>query len=74
MSSNADHQPAILVHANWRITEAGILEGAMTDEDAARVSALMRDCHLERVATGHGFHVEKPAAFVDLMQRLAART
>jgi pimeloyl-ACP methyl ester carboxylesterase len=68
------HQPAILVHANWRITEAGILEGAMTDEDAARASALMRDCNLERVATGHGFHVEKPAAFVDLMQRLAART
>lgn len=28
-------QPTILIHANWRMSEAGILEGEMTEEDAA---------------------------------------
>ncbi|WOP19348.1 alpha/beta hydrolase [Raineyella sp. LH-20] len=64
------HQPTILVHANWRITDAGILEGAMTDDDAARACGLLTDCRIVRVDTGHGFHVEDPGRFVELMGEL----
>lgn len=61
---------SILVHADWRITDTGILQGAMTDDDAERARALMADCSLERVHTGHGFHVEAPDRFVELVHRL----
>lgn len=67
-------QPSILVHANWRITDDGILEGAMTDDDAARACELMADCTLERVDTGHGFHVEDPRHFVALIGEINDRT
>lgn len=66
-------QPSILVHANWRITDAGILEGAMTDDDAARACDLMTDCIIERVDTGHGFHFEKPADFAALFHQIHKR-
>lgn len=62
--------PSILVHADWQITDTGILQGAMTDDDAARACALMADCRLERVRTGHGFHVEAPDRFAELVYRL----
>lgn len=67
-------QPSILVHANWRITDAGILEGAMTDEDATRACELMTDCRIERVDTGHGFHFEAPDHFADLIRQIRDRT
>lgn len=66
-------QPSILIHANWRITDAGILEGAMTDDDALRACDLMNACTIERVDTGHGFHFEKPAAFVALFKQIQER-
>lgn len=65
--------PATLVHANWRVAGHGILEGAMTADDAARARATIRDCRLERVDTGHGFHAEKPRLFVDLTRQLRDR-
>ncbi len=66
-------QPTVLVHANWRVTDAGILEGAMTDDDAARACGLIASCTLERVDTGHGFHFEKPHDFVVLIRHVQAR-
>lgn len=65
--------PAILVHADWRVTDAGILEGAMTDDDASAACAALHDCQLERVHTGHGFHDEDPKLFISLIHRLADR-
>lgn len=62
--------PSILVHANWKITDAGVLEGAMTNEDAARACAALHDCRIERVDTGHSFHDENPRLFVELTRRL----
>ena len=63
-------QPSILIHTNWRITEQGILEGAMTDDDAKTTCDLMEDCQIERVSTGHGFHSEDPKKFVELANSL----
>ena len=65
--------PATLVHADWRVTDAGILEGAMTDDDAERARAALRDVVFERVHTGHGFHFEAPRDFVASIDRLRAR-
>ncbi len=45
-------QPTILVHANWRLNDKGILEGAMTDDDARLAHGLVGDCRFERVNTG----------------------
>lgn len=61
-------QPATLVHANWRTTEDGVLEGAMTDADAQRAAEALPAGHMVRVSTGHGFHIEDPTLFVDLLR------
>jgi pimeloyl-ACP methyl ester carboxylesterase len=62
--------PSILVHANWKITDTGILEGAMTDDDASRACAALPRCRIERVDTGHSFHDENPGLFIDLVRQL----
>ena len=64
-------QPSILIHANWRMTEAGVLEGAMKGDDATKACDLMQHCRIERVKTGHNFHFEDPKKFVELMRSLA---
>ncbi|WP_300266644.1 alpha/beta hydrolase [Microbacterium sp.] len=64
--------PTILIHANWRITDDGVLEGAMTDDDAARALADLPDARLERVDTGHGFHIARPRHFIRLIDEIAA--
>ncbi|WP_191089739.1 alpha/beta fold hydrolase [Nesterenkonia ebinurensis] len=66
-------QPATVVHANWRLTGAGILEGAMTNDDATRANDLITNSTLERVHTGHGFHFEKPREYSRLLTDLATR-
>ena len=66
--------PTTLVHARWRVTDEGILEGAMTDQDAARARAALADCQLRRVDTGHGFHDEDPPLFVALLHALVDRS
>jgi pimeloyl-ACP methyl ester carboxylesterase len=66
-------QPTTLVHANWRVTGDGILEGAMTDDDATRARELLSAGRYERVKTGHGFHFEDPRAFVALLNQLRTR-
>lgn len=65
--------PSTLVHANWKVTEAGILEGAMTDDDAARARDALTDSRLERVDTGHSFHDGNPGLFVELTRELRSR-
>ena len=62
--------PTILVHANWKITDAAILEGTMTEDDASRACAALQDCRIERVDTGHSFHDENPRLFVELIRQL----
>ncbi|MGW9112355.1 alpha/beta fold hydrolase [Microbacterium sp. NPDC055683] len=63
-------RPALLVHANWRVTADGILEGAMTDDDAARAGAALRHGRVVRVDTGHTVHDEDPRSFAALIRSL----
>lgn len=60
---SAISRPTLLLHCDWQ-TRDGILLGAMDDADAARAELLIPDVRAERVAAGHGFHVERPREFV----------
>ena len=62
--------PTVLIHANWKYGEDGILQGAMDDRDAARALACLREGTLVRVDSGHGVHFEKPREFVRIVSAL----
>ncbi|MBB4822952.1 pimeloyl-ACP methyl ester carboxylesterase [Sporosarcina luteola] len=58
--------PTILIHANW-MEDEGVLNGAMTDEDANRVVESLAEGKLVKVDSGHGFHFEKPKQFNEII-------
>jgi len=78
---NFDHEatlraldvPAVLIHANWKYDDDGILMAAMDDEDARRARELMSDVEFIRVDSGHGFHWEKPGEFAQILYDLKER-
>jgi pimeloyl-ACP methyl ester carboxylesterase len=59
--------PSVLIHTNWRYDDDGILQAAMDGEDAARARVLLQDVEFYKVDSGHGFHFEKPRAFVQIL-------
>lgn len=67
-------QPSILVHTKVRLTDDGILQAAMSNEEADRASALLPDGEQVRTKTGHGFHDEDPGHYVRLVDRLRKRS
>ena len=60
--------PMLLLHAHWFVSEKHGLVGAMTDNDVDRVRSLVQDFRVERIASGHIVHQEKPRVFVSLMK------
>jgi len=61
--------PTVLIHANWRLDEAGTtLLGAMDDRDAARARNLIDGVDFRRVDAGHAVHFEKPRIFIDIVR------
>lgn len=65
--------PTTLVHTKVQVGKDGILRGAMSEEEADRAFALLRDGRFHRSDTGHGFHDEAPADYVRLVDELATR-
>lgn len=65
--------PAVLIHTNWSHDEDGILMAAMDEQDAAKARALIPDVQFYKVASGHGFHFEKPAEFIQILVDFKAR-
>ncbi|MCO1657236.1 alpha/beta fold hydrolase [Pseudonocardia humida] len=59
--------PVVLVHASWSYDANGVLLAAMDADDARRARSLLRDVEFHEVDTGHGFHVEDPERFLDLV-------
>ena len=59
--------PAVLIHANWRYDDHGILLAAMDADDAERARSLLRDVTFHRADSGHGFHFEKPNEFIRIV-------
>ncbi|MCV2393738.1 alpha/beta hydrolase [Actinotalea sp. M2MS4P-6] len=56
--------PTLLLHADFSWTEDGILDGAMSQEDADRAMSLLSDGTYLRVDSSHVIHLEEPEEFV----------
>lgn len=65
--------PAVLIHTKWFIDENGILNGAMSGDDAERANSLMADSDLVFIDSGHDSHFEKPEAFLATVTQLAQK-
>ncbi|MGW7536116.1 alpha/beta fold hydrolase [Amycolatopsis sp. NPDC054798] len=65
--------PAILIHANWKYGDDGVLQGAIDADDARRIASLISDVQLVRVDSGHNVHGEKPARFTEIVRSATAR-
>lgn len=61
-------KPTLLMHADWTIQEDGVLNGAMTQEDADRVMSLLQNGSYVRVAAGHVVNLEAPQEFVRILK------
>ena len=59
--------PAVLIHTNWSYNADGILMAAMDDKDAERARSLINGVQFFKVDSGHGFHFEKPAEFIQIL-------
>lgn len=66
--------PAVYLKAKTNYGEDGVLYAANSDEDAARVQELVANCETVVVESGHDVHYEKPQAFIDAVDAVAART
>ena len=56
--------PTLLLHANYSWTADGLLDGAMTQEDADLAMSLLSDGTYQKVDSGHVIHLENPDEFV----------
>lgn len=54
----------LLMKANTKIGDDGIIMGAMTDEDLQHVTNLIKNIRVEYFNCGHGIHNEKKKEFV----------
>jgi pimeloyl-ACP methyl ester carboxylesterase len=60
--------PALLVQAQFTVRPDGILNGAMTQEDADRAMSLLPNGTYRRVDATHVVHLAAPELYVDLLQ------
>lgn len=66
--------PTTVIHANWKYSSNGVLQGAIDDNDAARIASLIDDVELVEVDCGHNVHGERPEQFADLVRSTNDRT
>jgi pimeloyl-ACP methyl ester carboxylesterase len=60
--------PALLVQADFTFLPDGTLNGAMTQEDADRATALLSNGRYRRVDATHVVHLAAPELFVELLE------
>jgi pimeloyl-ACP methyl ester carboxylesterase len=60
--------PVLLLHANFEVTEDGMLNGALSQEEADRIVALAPGAKYQRVDAGHVIHLEKPDEFAEILE------
>lgn len=60
--------PTLLVHANFEIKDDGILNGAMTQEQADRVVSLVPNCEYRSVNASHVVNLEEPDQFIQIIE------
>lgn len=59
--------PVLLLQADYEVRADGVLDGAMTREDAERATALLRDGTYRRVQAGHVVHLDDPEGFTGIL-------
>lgn len=63
--------PALLVHADFKVTDDGVLDGAMTQDDADRAVQLLPRGTYRRVEATHVVHLAAPELFVQVLEGFA---
>ncbi|GAA2554310.1 alpha/beta hydrolase [Winogradskya consettensis] len=59
--------PVLLLQANFEVRPDGILDGAMSQEEASRAASLLRNGTYRRVDATHVVHLDEPAEFTELL-------
>jgi pimeloyl-ACP methyl ester carboxylesterase len=59
--------PALLLHANYSWSRDGILDGAMSQDDADKAVSLLANGAYRRVDSGHVMHIEHPGEFAKIL-------
>ena len=59
--------PALLLHANFEIEDNGILNGAMSQEQADKAASLIPDCQYLKVDSAHVINLEHPDEFIQII-------
>ncbi len=60
--------PTLLLHANFKIEEDGILNGAMSQEQADHAVSLLQNGKYARVDSAHVINLEHPDEFIALIE------
>lgn len=65
--------PLLVLHADWfRHLEYGLV-GAMDDNDAARIQALVPGAEYRKIPANHVIHAFKPAAYIEALEQFGAK-
>ena len=65
--------PTVYLKAETRYGEDGTLFAANTDLDAARVKDSILKCEIITIQSGHDIHYERPAVWIDALDRVGAQ-
>jgi pimeloyl-ACP methyl ester carboxylesterase len=60
--------PALLIQADFAIMEDGVLNGAMSQEQADRAVLLIENCRYIKVNAGHVINLEMPDQFIWILE------
>lgn len=61
--------PALLLQADFEINDDGILNGAMTQQDADKAISLISNSTYQHIHAQHVVHLDKPGQFIKIMNR-----
>jgi pimeloyl-ACP methyl ester carboxylesterase len=61
--------PVLLLQANYQINEEGLLEGAMTKEDAQLAMSYLKNGSYKRIDADHVVHLDKPQKYVEITKQ-----
>lgn len=59
--------PVLLLHANYEIREDGILDGAIDQEEADKIIALIPNAKYMRIDSAHVIHLDQPELYVQII-------
>ncbi len=60
--------PALLLQANFEITEDGTLNGAMSKEEAERIMELIPGAEYMKIDSEHVIHLDKPEQYIEIVK------